>query len=168
MKNALKILLFLTLTHSLFAQEMLPFIIALPQGFMGAQPTAVGPMKTYIYTRPSAEEGVKTLFQINFIAMTPAEKESGLDKILERVLHGIEVRRTGFKKSEFAKSSLASLEALTVEWEGVGQGYPSKGKIICSKSGDQLICIHYQDAASSWEKSKSDVEKALKSFMLSQ
>jgi hypothetical protein len=165
--KAVRIILLVFALGSPVISAAQPFTIALPSDFTGPQNAARGPMQSFAYSRPSAEPGVKALFQVTVVSIPPEGKNDSLEKMLAGMLRGVERRRTAFKTTEHVKGTLGSAESLAVDWEGVGDGHAMKGRMVCAVSDGRLFCVHFQDLAAAWEKSLPGVEKALQTFAFS-
>ncbi|HEY8994795.1 MAG TPA: hypothetical protein VIM71_09050 [Lacunisphaera sp.] len=144
-----------------------PFTVSLPAGFSGPEITAKGPMQLFAYSRASAAPSVKALFQVTVVTIPPEGRGDSLEKMLGSMLRGVERRRSEFKKSAYSKGSLGSVESLSVDWEGVGEGRQMQGRMICAVSDGRLYCVHFQDTASAWPQSLPEIEKALKTWVFS-
>jgi len=144
-----------------------PFKVSLPKGFTAAAPATNGPARVFAYSRPSVAPNVKTLFQVTVIAIPPEGRGDSLESLLAGMLRGVERRRTEFKKSDPVKTRLGSLEAAAVDWEGKGEGHDMRGRMLCAVSDGTLFCVHFQDVAQGWEKSQSELNKALETFTVS-
>jgi hypothetical protein len=140
------------------------FTVSLPAGFSGPEVATRGPMQLFAYSRASTEPSVKTLFQVTVVTIPPEGRGDSLEKMLGSMLRGVERRRSEFKKSAYIKGTLGSAESLSVDWDGIGEGHPMKGRMICAVSEGRLYCVHFQDIASAWPQSLPEIEKALQTM----
>lgn len=125
--------------------------LAVPSGFEGPVHENAGPAHTDAYVRHIAGQERGTLLQITTADLStglkgmPVDRRAYLpERYLLQFLGGVERRRSGFKASKPAPTTLGGKPAMRSEWTGSTEGHAMSGVMYSVMSGDVLVIFHTQ------------------------
>ena len=82
-----------------------------------------------------------------FAKRVPAERMALTRETLEPIVAGIEVNRTGFRRSEPSSVTVAGYPGLKLAWSGTAQGIAFDGVVYCVLAGSRAYAVQIQDPA---------------------
>lgn len=127
-----------------------PFSVSLPSTFVGpehAAPDASTEIVAYSSPRKQGEPANVIQFTRYAVGAAPPNADDntyaeGAEHYLQKMLQGIERRRTAYTQSPFKRTRLAGHVGARASWTGTIQGFPTNGVMYCAIIGTDAWFIH--------------------------
>lgn len=149
------------------------FTADLPSGFEAPVAQGNSGAKSWVFAKSNKSSSVVGILQITVYdfgealpAMSEDETNQAMEQYLMEFLAGVERRRSSFSTGAISNTSIGIRNARSIDWEGLAEGIPMRGRMYVTIVGSAVYMLHVQGSEQQFAALLSELSSTIETMVL--